>query len=64
MALRSDTWRRAVEAALMIAVLAAPAAEAKKPRLLQVAEAVESQQSFSMPATGTIEVAFSPNEGA
>jgi phosphatidylserine/phosphatidylglycerophosphate/cardiolipin synthase-like enzyme len=50
--------------ALAALALAAPlAADARKPLAETLVDAHESQHTFSMPAAGTIEVAFSPNEG-
>jgi phosphatidylserine/phosphatidylglycerophosphate/cardiolipin synthase-like enzyme len=45
-------------------LLATPlAADAKKSVAEALADAYESKHTFTMPAAGTIEVAFSPNEG-
>lgn len=50
---------------LAAALVATSAAEArKKPSLVsQAVDAYENQHSFEIPAAGTLEVAFSPNEG-
>jgi phosphatidylserine/phosphatidylglycerophosphate/cardiolipin synthase-like enzyme len=39
------------------------AADAKKPAAETLVDAYQSNHTFTMPASGTIEVAFSPNEG-
>jgi phosphatidylserine/phosphatidylglycerophosphate/cardiolipin synthase-like enzyme len=50
--------------AMAALALSAPlAAGAKKTVAETLVDAYESQHTFSMPAAGTIEVAFSPNEG-
>jgi phosphatidylserine/phosphatidylglycerophosphate/cardiolipin synthase-like enzyme len=59
--------RLAILALALPALLVAPAAEAKKKSdsfADAVVNAYESNHSFTMPAAGTIEVAFSPNEGS
>jgi phosphatidylserine/phosphatidylglycerophosphate/cardiolipin synthase-like enzyme len=64
-------WRMSIRfrtliAAVMAGTLVVPAAQARKPRSLvdQVVEAYQSTQSSTVPAAGTVEVAFSPNEGS
>src|SRR5438093_2486643 len=54
-------------AVALTTLTAATPAEAKKksePLVDAVVDAYESNHSFTMPAAGTIEVAFSPNEGS
>ncbi len=57
---------RFIVAVAVGATLLAPAAQARKPKTIvgQAIEVYESTNSTTLPAAGTIEVAFSPNEGS
>lgn len=57
---------RTVTAAIVAAVLIAPVADARKSKSVvqQAVGAYQSTNSTTIPAAGTIEVAFSPNEGS
>ena len=57
---------RSLLAVALAATLVAPAAQARKSKSVieQAVEAYQSTNSTTLPAAGTIEVAFSPNEGS
>ena len=57
---------RSIAAAVIIGVAVAPAVEARKSQSVvdKVVDAYQSQHSFTVPAAGTVEVAFSPDEGS
>ena len=59
---------RSLLAVALAATLVAPAAQARKSKsksvIEQAVEAYQSTNSTTLPAAGTIEVAFSPNEGS
>jgi phosphatidylserine/phosphatidylglycerophosphate/cardiolipin synthase-like enzyme len=57
---------RTLAAAIAAALLVTPAAEASKRKSVvqQAVEAYQSTSSYTVPAAGTVEVAFSPNEGS
>ena len=57
---------RSIAAAVLCGAVLVPAVQARKSKsIVQGAvEAYQSNNSTTMPATGTIEVAFSPNEGS
>ena len=57
---------RSIVVVALCATLIVPAAHARKPKTAvgQAIEAFESTNSTTLPAAGTIEVAFSPNEGS
>jgi len=56
----------AITAAVVTTLLLTPAAEAGKRRSVvqQAIDAYRSTNSYTVPAAGTVEVAFSPNEGS
>src|SRR5438876_6694540 len=54
-----------ITALALALAIAAPADARKKPEtIVDAVVAYQASQSFAMPAAGTIEVAFSPNEGS
>ncbi len=57
---------RSIAAVALAATLLAPAAQARKSKSIveQAVDAYQSTNSTTLPAAGTIEVAFSPNEGS
>lgn len=67
---RYDAWMliqlRSIAAAVLCAALCIPAAHARKPKSIveSAVDAYQSTNSFTVPAAGTVEVAFSPNEGS
>jgi phosphatidylserine/phosphatidylglycerophosphate/cardiolipin synthase-like enzyme len=61
----SKVYRLALVAALaVLAVVPAAARKHKESLIDQAVTAYQDSHSFTMPAAGTIEVAFSPNEGS
>jgi len=57
---------RPIAAVALAAILVAPVVQARKTKSIidQAVEAYQSTNSFTVPAAGSIEVAFSPNEGS
>ena len=57
---------RAISAVILCGTILVPAAQARKSKSVvdQAVEAYQSTNSTTLPAAGTIEVAFSPNEGS
>ncbi len=57
---------RSIAAVALAAILVAPVVQAHKSKSIvdQAVEAYQSTNSTTLPAAGTIEVAFSPNEGS
>lgn len=57
---------RSVAVAIGCAALLNPAAQARKPKsiLTEAVDAYQSTNSYTVPAAGSVEVAFSPNEGS
>ncbi len=57
---------RTIVAVALAALLVAPVVEARKSKSIvsQAVDAIASTTSYSVPAAGTVEVAFSPNEGS
>ena len=57
---------RSITAVALAALLVAPVVQARKSKsiIAQAVDAYQSTNSFTVPATGTVEVAFSPNEGS
>ena len=57
---------RSIAAVALAALLVAPVVQARKSKSIidQAVEAYQSTNSTTLPAAGTIEVAFSPNEGS
>lgn len=57
---------RTIAATIVAGLLIAPAAEARKSKsvLQKAVDAYQSTNSYTVPAAGTVEVAFSPNEGS
>ena len=57
---------RSITAVALAALFVAPVVQARKSKsiIAQAVDAYQSTNSFTVPATGTVEVAFSPNEGS
>ena len=57
---------RTISAVALAALLVAPVVQARKTKSIveQAVEAYKSTSSYTVPAAGTVEVAFSPNEGS
>ena len=57
---------RSIAADALAATLITPVVQARNSKSIvaQAVEAYQSNSSTTLPATGTIEVAFSPNEGS
>ena len=57
---------RTIAAVALAGLLVAPIVEARKTKSVvdQAVEAYQSTSSYTVPAAGTVEVAFSPNEGS
>jgi phosphatidylserine/phosphatidylglycerophosphate/cardiolipin synthase-like enzyme len=60
----SKVYRLALAAALVAAALPAAARKPKASLIDKAVAAYQDSHSYSIPAAGTIEVAFSPNEGS
>ena len=60
------TISRSIVALVVCALLVAPVAQARKSKSVidQAIDAYQSTNSYTVPAAGTVEVAFSPNEGS
>jgi len=56
--------RRLLSIGLALLILAPCGAEAKKGFIDWAVSSLEQNHSYSLPATGQLEIAFSPNEGA
>ncbi len=57
---------RTIAALILAGAVLSPAVQARKSKSLvdQAVEAYQSTNSYTVPATGSVEVAFSPNEGS